>query len=215
MKSYPSIDGPTGGRTEQCHVFLKYDGSNLRFEWSPKQGWHKFGTRNCLFDETNKIFGPAIPLFMEKWADKLEVVFKKQSTFRKAQNVIVFGEYFGAKSFAGMHKPCDKRMLFVPFDVNIHRKGFISPRDFLEMFGHLDVAECVNPNATFGPQLITDVREEKFSIDSRYEVNAEVPEGVICKGGSGHQLWMCKIKTERYKVALKKMYEADWEKYWE
>jgi hypothetical protein len=38
MQQYPSIDGsgkaPLG---VPCIAFYKYDGSNLRWEWSPKQ----------------------------------------------------------------------------------------------------------------------------------------------------------------------------------
>ena len=215
MKSYPSINGPSKGHHDKCYTFLKYDGSNLRFEWSRKRGWYKFGTRNCMFDETSKIFGPAIPLFMEKWADELERVFKSEKTFNGVQSVIVFGEYFGAESFSGMHKPSDNPMSFVPFDINLHKKGFISPKEFLDMFGHLDVAECISHNENFGPALINAVRKETIDLESKYAVKSKIPEGVICKGGSGHKLWMCKIKTERYKEALKVLYEADWEKFWE
>lgn len=39
MLQYPSILGvkkmPLG---HKCYAFYKYDGSNLRFEWSPKKG---------------------------------------------------------------------------------------------------------------------------------------------------------------------------------
>lgn len=215
MKTYPSIDGPAGGHHDKCYTFLKYDGSNLRFEWSRKRGWYKFGTRKCMFDETSPIFGPAIPLFMEKWADDLAKVFKTEKMFNGVQNVVVFGEYFGAESFSGAHKPWDKPMAFVPFDVNLHKKGFLSPKEFIDMFGHLQIAECIIHNENFGPKLIEDVRKEKIDIVSKYEVRSEIPEGVVCKGGSGHRLWMCKIKTERYKAALRELYEADWEKYWE
>ena len=66
MKQYPEISGsnkaPIGA---QCLAFVKYDGSNLRWEWSPKKGWYKFGTRTRLFDHTDEIFGEAIPLFQD------------------------------------------------------------------------------------------------------------------------------------------------------
>ena len=45
MEQYPHIEGSTKAPIgEPCIAFYKYDGSNLRFEWSPKKGWHKFGT---------------------------------------------------------------------------------------------------------------------------------------------------------------------------
>lgn len=214
MKTYPTIEGPSKGHHDKCYTFLKYDGSNLRFEWSRKRGWYKFGTRKCMFDETNPIFGPAIPLFMEKFDKDLVDVFKKEKTFYGVQNVVIFGEYFGSKSFSGMHLPDDK-MAFVPFDVNLHKKGFLGPKEFIDMFGHLKIAECISYNENFGEQLIQSVRKETIDIESKYEIKSSIPEGVICKGGTGHRLWMAKIKTERYKAALKELYQADWEKYWE
>ncbi len=214
MKQYPSIPGPSGGQHKICYAFVKYDGSNIRAEWSRKRGWYKFGTRNCLLDDKHPIFGPAIPLFLDKYGDGLVDVFKKEKYFHGVDNVIVFAEWFGAQSLAGMHKPWDHKRDIVLFDVNPHKKGFLGPKEFLDMFGHLPVAE-VAWQGNFGPWLIEAVRKEEIDIESKYEVKAEVPEGVVCKGGRGHEFWMAKIKTERYKEALKLLYEADWEKYWE
>ena len=71
MQQYPSIDGskkaPLG---KPCIAFVKYDGSNLRWEWSPKQGWHKFGTRRQMFDATDEVYGPAIPIFLNTMGDE-------------------------------------------------------------------------------------------------------------------------------------------------
>jgi hypothetical protein len=102
----------------------------------------------------------------------------------------------------------------VLFDVNPITKGFLGPKDFLDLFGHLPVAE-VAWQGNFGPWLVNAIRKEEIDIESKYEVKAEIPEGVVCKGGRDHEIWMCKVKTERYRDALKKLYEADWEKYWE
>lgn len=214
MKTYPSIQGPAGGQHKPCYAFVKYDGSNLRFEWSRKRGWYKFGTRKTLFDDTHPIYGSAIQLFLDKYGDELPKVFKKEKMFQGVQNFVVFGEWFGAQSFSGAHKPWDHKRDFVLFDVNPHKKGFLSPKEFLDLFGHLPVAE-VAWQGNFGKWLIEAVRKEEIEIESKYDVKAEIPEGVVCKGGKGHQLWMAKIKTERYKEALRKLYEADWEKYWE
>lgn len=214
MKSYPEISGPSKAPHDKCYAFVKYDGSNLRFEWSRKRGWYKAGTRKCMFDESSKIFGPAIQLFKDKFGDDFENIFKTNKLFNGVQNVVVFGEYFGPKSFSGSHKPWDKERTFVPFDVNLYKKGFLSPKEFIDTFGHLEVAECLG-QVSMGKELIENVRKEKIDLESKYPIKTEIPEGIICKGGSGHRLWMCKIKTERYKAALKELYEADWEKYWE
>ncbi len=218
MKEYPSIQGPSNAPRQPCYGFVKYDGSNCRAEWNKKQGWYKFGTRTQLIDHNHPIFGRAVPTFLTKYGDDLEAVFKKEKHFRGVRNVIVFFEYFGAKSFAGMHFPDDDKWNAVLFDVNPITKGFLSPKEFVDHFGHLSVAELIW-QGNMGEQLIQNVRKETMpegiSLESKYEIKTEIPEGIIIKGGSSHKLWMAKIKTERYKEALKQRYRMDWEKYWE
>lgn len=215
MKSYPSIDGPSKAPKKPCYVFVKYDGSNLRAEWSRKRGWYKFGTRKCMVDSTDPIFGKAPELFVAKYGDDLEEVFRKDKFFRSVDSVVVFFEFFGSKSFGGMHFPDDPAWDVVLFDVNPVKKGFLGPKDFVKHFGHLKIAELLC-TANMGEELIQNVRQELIPIESKYEIRAEIPEGVICKGGDGiHDFWMAKIKTNRYKEELKRRYEVDWIKYWE
>ena len=217
MKQYPEIGGPASGQHKPCYAFVKYDGSNMRFEWSKKRGWYKFGTRKTMIDENTEVFGPAIPMFLQKYGDGLEKVFKTEKHFHGVESVIVFAEYYGELSFSGQHKPWDTNYDIVLFDVNPHKKGFLGPKDFLDMCGHLNVAEVVY-QGNFGPWLVEQVRKETNEIDivSKYKIQVDFPEGVICKGATNrvHDQWSCKIKTERYKEALKALYEADWEKYW-
>jgi len=202
MKTYPTILGPSKAPKKPCIAFYKYDGSNLRWEWQRKRGWHKFGTRRRLFDHTDEQFKDAIPLFFETQADQILAVVKKK--YRDAQKVIVFTEYVGPNSFAGQHEPGDE-MKLVLFDVNIHTKGLVGPREFLKNFGRLEnVAEVVY-EGNLNEQFIDDIRH------SRYPVN----EGVVCKGGSGHNLWMRKIKTLKYYKRLKESFGEKWKEYWE
>lgn len=67
MLQYPSIPGsaksPLG---KPCIAFVKYGGSNLRWEWSPKKGWSKFGTRRQMFDASTPLYNQAVPLFMDE-----------------------------------------------------------------------------------------------------------------------------------------------------
>jgi hypothetical protein len=213
MKSYPSIPHSSKAPRKPCYIFVKLDGSNLRFCWSKKQGWHKFGTRKLLFDETSPIFGSAIPLFLQKYADDLEKAFKHKD-FRGVDQFTVFAEWFGAKSFAGAHDPDDPKDIVI-FDVNPLKKGILLPQVFLDHFGHLKVAELIG-HQNLTDQLIQDVREEKIDVESKYEIRTAVPEGVICKGGdSGHSSWMTKIKTHRYYEELKARRPQDWESLWE
>lgn len=213
MKDYPHIQGPTKAPQEPCIVFLKYDGSNLRFEWTKKNGWYKFGTRNHLFEVGSDVYGPAIDIFKAKYGDQLVEVFNSDKMFRGIDTVTVFCEWFGAKSFAGLHEPDDPKDL-VLFDVNPLKKGFLSPRQFVNLFGHLPVAEVVT-EANFGPQLIDQIRHGKIDLTSKFSIRQPIPEGVVCKGGEGHKLWRAKIKTDAYREALKANRGGEWEKYWE
>jgi hypothetical protein len=214
MKTYWSIDGPSKAPRQFCYAFAKYDGSNIRAEWSKKRGWYKFGTRKTMIDSTDTIFGPACDPFKQKYGDDLEKVFKTEKLFVGTQNVVAFAEFFGPKSFAGMHFPDDDKRDIVLFDINLHKKGMLGPKEFIDHFGHLKIAELLY-TGNMNDELIEAVRKETMPLESAFEIKTEIPEGVVCKGDKGHDLWMCKIKTERYKTELKKRYVMDWEKFWE
>ena len=187
MKQYPEIPGgkkaPLG---KPCIAFYKYDGSNLRWEWSSKKGWYKFGTRTRLFNETDPIFAPAIPLFMETMADELVERFKDIE--KGISSAIVFTEYFGIQSFAGGHVEDDPKYLKL-FDVNLYKRGIMAPRQFVKNFGFLPYAAKVVYDGTLNKSFIDDVRNGRYQVD----------EGVVAKGDS----FMVKIKTLAYLDKLK------------
>ena len=189
MLQYPSILGgkhaPVG---KPCIAFYKYDGSNLRWEWSPKKGWNKFGTRTQLFDGTNPTFAQAIPLFTRLGEDIVELVLKEH---RKIERITAFTEFFGANSFAGNHVDAEPKELKL-IDVFLFKKGFIKPRQFVKMFGHLPEAPQVIYDGKLNWQFIDDVRASKYPVD----------EGVVCKGDD----YMVKIKTHAYFDKLYKRY---------
>lgn len=212
MKRFPSINRCSGPHSS-CYGFIKYDGSSIRAEWSKKRGWHKFGSRWLLLDEHTPILAPAIQAFKDKYGDDLPKVFENSKLFRNSDRVIVYSEWFGAKSFAGQHVEGDPKDI-VLFDVNPIGKGFISPRNFIYEFGHLDVAECVF-QGDLTQEHIDDIRGDKMVYRSKYKIASEFPEGLICKGGEGHKLWMSKIKYGSYLTELKKRFPVEWDKFWE
>lgn len=140
-KEYPSIPGskyaPFG---KSCIAFYKYDGSNIRVEWSRKRGWYKFGTRRRLFDISDKEFGCAIDIFRTKYADDLEKSIKKNGS--GITDAVAFLEFLGPNSFAGQHdigslkgmgievEHNDPKDLIL-FDVNFHKQGLLGPKKFL------------------------------------------------------------------------------------
>lgn len=214
MKEYPKILGPYVGEVSTpCVAFYKYDGSNLRFEWSKKKGWYKFGTRRRLFDSSDVEYGEAIDLFLNKYADGLEKVLGSHKLYRHADSYVAYAEFFGPHTFAGKH---DAEFLGVEtndpkdvvlFDVNVHKRGFVSPQEFVEIFESLPVAEVVY-RGDFNDEFIQAVRNGEFPVD----------EGVVVKGGSGHDLWMRKVKTLKYLEELKVRFPEigkRWQDYWE
>jgi hypothetical protein len=193
MKSYPSI--PRDFSEFEAYVFDKLDGSNLRFEWSRKGGWNKFGTRNRLFDETDDIFGPALPLFYQTLAKELHDIFKSE----RYERAVVFCEYWGENSFAGLHEPGDVKNLTL-FDVAPHKQGILGPKEFLKLYGHLNV-----------PRFIGRLNWTRGFVERVWngDVEGVTFEGVIGKSKhSHHDLIMCKAKTKAWIDKVKSRYSA-------
>ena len=201
------MPGSSKAPRKPCIAFVKYDGSNLRWEWSVKNGWHKFGTRKRLFDETDEEFGEAIPLFYRDYAEQIEEALHHRK-FQKAyrgRTITIFTEFFGPNSFAGQHVAEDPKELRL-FDLNVYKKGLLGPREFLDFFGHLDFSAEVVYEGNLNDSFILDVREGRYPGE----------EGVVAKGGSGHKLWMAKIKRLSYLKKLKEFFAGDaWKEFWE
>jgi len=199
MKTYRSIPGPSKApENEHCIAFYKLDGSNIRCEYSRKQGWHKFGTRRQMIDEKDPQFGPAIGVFMDTQAEGLEKVFTDNKNYKNDKSFVVFLEYYGPSSFGCYHDYTEKFRLSL-IDVEIHKRGMVLPKQFVEDFEHLDSAPVVY-SGPFNKQFVEDVKENKFNLK----------EGVVAKGVSAskglpvHGLWYAKIKTKWWMDELKR-----------
>lgn len=184
MKPYPSISRSTGQDFQEfeAYVFDKLDGSNLRVEWSRKQGWFKFGTRNRLFDETDEVFAEAIPIFHSTLAEGLTKVVRDERWDR----VTVFMEFWGKQSFAGQHVPGDQKFLTL-FDVNPYKQGILGPKQFIDLFEHLPI-----------PKLLGRLKWTRGFVERVRlgQVEGITEEGVVGKGGFRHELVMAKAKTQ-------------------
>jgi hypothetical protein len=211
MLQYPSILGvkklPKGF---PCFAFYKYDGSNLRFEWSQKKGWSKFGSRTQLIDINNEIFGKGIEIFQNQMADiiieRIKYFYPKQ--FKSIERITVFAEFYGENSFAGTHFVEDMKDLKL-FDVFLFKKGFLSPERFIEVFGDWDKSAEVVYTGKLDDEFIEKIRYNTLDI--------KLNEGVICKGSSDkiqfktlNQVWMTKIKTFDFINKLKCKFPATW-----
>lgn len=208
MKEYPSINGSANlpvSLNEPCVAFYKYDGSNLRWEWSRKRGYFKYGTRHKLFDIKEPLYSQAIPIFNNGIGPVVEKLLT--SEFKGLQEFTVYTEFFGQSSFAGTHvleEPKELKLI----DVNIFKKGLIDLNTFIKLFDDYDFSAKIIYSGNLNKSFITDVREGRYDVD----------EGVVCKGiytGSyrHHQRWMVKIKTYQYLQKLKDTFKDDWIKY--
>jgi len=195
-------------------AFEKLDGSNIRIKYTAKRGFDLFGSRTQLIDASSPHLGSVVSLFNAKYKDILEEILRKQ--FPKDREIIVYGEYLGPNSFAGLHTDPVDKMQFYLFDVLLVRQGYVEfllPQEFVkftEKLNGLVPTPRVIYEGNLTDEFIQRVRRNEFNIF----------EGVVCKGrektgASRGKVWMCKIKTEAYLQKLKDKYQGDWVRYWE
>lgn len=182
-------------------AFNKYDGSNLRFEWSPKRGFYKFGTRHQMMDHTHDQFGDSIRLFQETVAPELLERLGEAYHLKKLERVTAFCEYFGPNSFAGWHDPVDPKELKL-IDVAIYKQGLMGPKEFIDTF----------IGAAFMPGVVYYGNLNQPFIERVKNDTEQLNEGVVCKAQVGKQVLMTKIKTKRWLERLKAKFPKEWEK---
>ena len=195
MKEYPSFTGQIVKTS--IYAFDKLDGSHMRAEWSRKRGFYKFGTRKRLLGEDERIFGKVPGIVRDKFSDELTKIFRKN----RWDKVVCFFEFYGPNSFCGWHDEKDEHTLGL-IDVAADKKGFLEPKDFVKMFGHLDTAALLyrgNPNSEF----IESVKNGTLPGMSN--------EGVVCKGKGKYPglPLMFKVKSDAWYKALRERCGGD------
>jgi hypothetical protein len=188
LKDYPSIAGSAGQKffeIARAQVFDKLDGSSMRSEWNPKQGWYKHGKRSGLTDDSNPHLTVVPALFMETLAEPLAKIARDA----RWQSVVVFYEFWGQKSIAGLHFEGDPKFLTL-FDAAPHKRGILGPNDFRKTF------EDVVPTARY----LDTVNWTRGYVDRvrRGDVEGITFEGVVAKSGERHQIVRAKAKTQRW-----------------
>ena len=196
MKRYPSISHII--RTNvPIYAFDKLDGSNIRAEWERKKGFWKFGTRRRLLGDDEPVLGKAVQLVRNKYEKDLEEVFYK----KKMAKVICFFEFWGPKSFAGLHDESDAHTVTL-IDINPYKKGILEPRMFIKHFGHLDIPEVVYQGRA----------NQEFAIAIRKGGSSTFKitfEGVVCKAKHKNQILMFKIKNRAWVDRVKEFYAGN------
>lgn len=211
MIEYPTIINSSKAPRANCVAFVKFDGSNFRAKYTLKQGFNLYGSRHELIDESHPFLGEAVTIFNRDYKDTLTDFFKKDRDLRNEREIIVYGEFFGPNSFAGMHQPNDPKEVVI-FDVLVGHKNrkFFGPLDFIKVFQSLAKIPPVLYVGNMNEQLIEDVRNGKYTpefhrlTDNKFKLF----EGVVCKGTQTRgdfrgNVWMCKIKTAEYFQALR------------
>ncbi|ODA28773.1 RNA ligase family protein [Planctopirus hydrillae] len=200
LTRYPSIEGPGLDVLDQpCIAFHKYDGSNLQFKWTQKDGWCQFGTRKRTFDRENPLFGVAISIFEAKYADQILASLRHYKEYRNIKSLTAFCEFFGEHTFSGLHRDREAKDLKL-IDIFVTDEGFVLPRNFVNYFGHLDIAEVVYDG------LLTRHFMKDVSIGTYPVKEGVVAKGVTTtkgrKGKMEQDSWMVKIKTESWLAEL-------------
>lgn len=191
MKQYPSISREP--RYGPCYVFPKYDGSNVRVEWTKKRGFDKFGSRKVLIGSDSHL-GDAIAL-IEQQESALVPIFEKE----RWERVTCFFEFYGDGSFAGLHVPGEPKVATL-IDVDVYKRGQIDPRDFIALFGgYAHSAPCIGRR--FNKESQDAVRAGAFE--------GQTFEGVVCKVPSEKKWtppYMYKWKSEAWIARVKAQY---------
>jgi len=196
MKTYPSIEYRLN-RNIDVYGFDKIDGSNIRAEWSVKNGFYKFGKRNRLIDETDEQFGEASDIVNNKYGEDLSRLFYDN----KFGRALAFFEFWGPNSFAGKHDEEEEHTVTL-IDINPYKRGILAPGKFIKLCE--DKIEI--PNVLFhgrvGTQLVETIRESKLG--------GMTFEGVVFKGvRKGTHLSMFKVKSKAWIDKIKTLYHED------
>ena len=188
MKSYPSIPSSVGQSFREissAHIFDKIDGSSCRSEWEKKKGWTKHGRRDGLLDDSNPHLIVVPDLFINTLAEPLERI----ASGNRWRHMVVFYEFWGKKSIAGLHFEGDPKFLTI-FDASPDKQGIMGPGDFRKAFeGKVPTAAFLGiTNWTRGY-----VKRVRDGLESGITF-----EGVVGKAGTRHEIVRAKAKTQAW-----------------
>ena len=190
MKEYPTISGKRQDNIT-VYCFPKYDGSNIRVEWTSKKGFRKFGSRTCLIDELSHDLGKlSIPL-LRKEEKSITQILKKTGV----REATLFWEFFGSESsFAGNHNfaATDHEVRLI--DISVFQRGFLNPVDFIKLFENYErVAPCIYHGKA---------NEEFTRLVKTGKLEGQTFEGIVAKANRSqpncHEPVQFKIKSEAW-----------------
>lgn len=199
MKSYPSITTKIDF-SKSYHLFDKLDGSNIRAEWSPKQGFYKFGSRTQLLTPDQATLYPSIDAITEKFGEELSSRLSRA----KVERAVCFFEWAGPNSAFGSHTDDASLMTPVLIDIDIYKRGFMPPERFVDFTAGLDTPKLLH---------IGKVSEEMFQSVRDGTLPGMTFEGVIGKfkefDKGSCEPTMFKIKSNAWLNKLRELCNGD------
>lgn len=238
---YPKIPDGRLCPLNKCIVFEKYDGTNLHWVWKRDPGntmtftqsggtWTHFGTRRDQFELTEQGIADfnaahpgleeAVPIFNRTYRKLGSYPIPHKYGPEQGNEVTLFTEFLGDKSFAGTHQVDDpKRLILIDVATTYKNLGIVSPGSFYGDYGQFDdhpgntagtkipeyhIASILYSGKYTG-QLVEEIRRGKYKVN----------EGVVCKGMYDGKVYMVKIKTNAYMERLKSEFKDKWKNYWE
>lgn len=198
MKAYRSIDTRID-YSRPYYLFDKLDGSNLRAEWSPKQGFYKFGSRTQLLTPDQAPLYPFVGHFMERLAPELDKRFRA----KKFERAVVFNEWHGPNSGFGSHHDPVEAMEATIIDIDVYKKGIMVPEAFLDFTEGLPTPKLLY-SGRLDVSMFHAVRERTM--------DGITFEGVVGKGEFSQKEGgpiMFKIKTNDWLNKLKEFCNGD------
>jgi hypothetical protein len=138
-------------------------------------------------------------LFASKLGLQLEEVIKRS----KWQHAVVFAEFHGPRSFAGVHHEDDVHVLSL-LDAAPNKKGIMPPKDYLkQVYPYVTERAAFIERSNWNEQLVRDVENGLWTLED----NADAPyEGIVGKYMDGKRLKMLKAKTQAWKDKVKDLY---------
>ena len=201
MKTYPSITTKIDF-SKEYYLFDKLDGSNIRAEWSKKQGFYKFGSRTQLLTPEQANLYPAIERIKSMKTYFGDLLSNKLAGY-KYDSAVCFFEWHGPQSFAGNHYDHVDDMQATLIDVSVYKQGILNPETYVKMFSDCGLPKLLHKGK---------ITEEIFQSVRNRTLEGMTFEGVICKeaGVNKHgRHAMAKIKSNDWLNQLKEHCNGD------
>ena len=218
---YPKIPDSRNCPLKKCIVFEKIDGTNLHIHYLYRD-WKSFGTRRDSFEYTlegklefikeHPELEKALDCDIELLNDLREYL-KSLEKYNK-EEIVLFFEFAGDKSFAGQHSENDNHRLWL-IDVSIGER-MLGPEEFLMDFASFNLyMPPIIFKGKYSGMLVENIKNGRMLVNEGCVIKGMIDSEFATKYNGIIQPYMCKVKTNAYMERLKIEFKDNWGKYWE